>query len=152
MFSGILVLYSRNIFLCQLFISCCLAYYFFSPATSLILIPPIGSPLQIDEHPFITIIRRSLISPGFIISSGLQLWFNYQSRTFSGKYKLNATLEGIYLMLNMLQYSTRVLGYRELRNGFSVHDLMKAFIVVGWCYQVVMLPTVSQGEVDDEVE
>ena len=52
----------------------------------------------------------------------------------------------------MLQYSTRVLGYRELRNGFSVHDLMKAFIVVGWCYQVVMLPTVSQGEVDDEVE
>jgi hypothetical protein len=65
---------------------------------------------------------------------------------------LNAILGGIYLMLNMLPYSTRVLGYRELRDGFSVHDLMIAFIVVGWCYQVVMMPTVSQGEADDEVE
>jgi hypothetical protein len=52
-------------------------------------------------------------------------------------------------MLNMLPYSTRVLGYREFREGFSVHDLMIAFIVVGWCFQVVMLPTVSQGEVDE---
>ena len=54
-------------------------------------------------------------------------------------------------MLKMLLYSTRVLGSREFRDGFSVHDLMSTFIVVGWCYQAVMLPTVSQ-EVDDEVE
>ena len=55
-------------------------------------------------------------------------------------------------MLDMLQYSTRVLGYREFREGFSVHDFMNAFIVIGWCYQAVMLPTVSQGEVDEEDE
>jgi len=55
-------------------------------------------------------------------------------------------------MLNMLQCSRMVLGHREFHEGISVHDLMNAFIVVGWCYQAVMLPTVSQGEVDDEVE
>ena len=56
-------------------------------------------------------------------------------------------------MLNMLQCpTTSVLGYREFQKGFSVHDLMNAFIVVGWCYQAVMLPTVSQGEVDDDDE
>ena len=55
-------------------------------------------------------------------------------------------------MLNMLQCSTRVLGHREVREGFSVHDLMNAFIVVGWCYQAVMLPKVGQGEVDEEEE
>ena len=55
-------------------------------------------------------------------------------------------------MLNMLLYSTTVLGHREFRDGFSLHDLMNAFIVVGWCYQAVMLPTVSQEEVDDEAE
>ena len=100
----------------------------------------------------LTIVKRSLISPGLIIGSGLQLWFNYQSRTFAGKYKLNAILDGIILMLNLLKCSTRVLGHREFREGFSVHDLMNAFIVVGWCYQAAMLPKVSQGEVDDEVE
>ena len=32
-----------------------------------------------------------------------------------------------------------------------MHDLMNAFIVVGWFYQAVMLPTpVSQGEADDD--
>ena len=55
-------------------------------------------------------------------------------------------------MLNLVQCSTSVLGYREFRKGFSVHDLMNAFIVVGWCYQAVMLPMVCQGEVDDEGE
>ena len=55
-------------------------------------------------------------------------------------------------MLNMLIFSTWVMGNRGFRRGFSVDDLMYAFIVVGWCYQAVMLPTVSQGEVDDEVE
>ena len=55
-------------------------------------------------------------------------------------------------MRNMLLCSSWLLGNREFRKGFSVHDLSNAFIVVGWCYQAVMLPTVSQGEVDDEVE
>lgn len=93
---------------------------------------------------------RPLFSAGLILSSGRQLWFNYQSRTFAGKYKLNAILDGISLMLYLLQFSTMVLGFRELREGFSVHDLMDAFIVAGWCWQAVMLPTVSQGEVDDD--
>ena len=95
---------------------------------------------------------KSVISPGLIVGSGLQLWFNHQSRTFAGKYKLNAILDGISLMLNTLQFSTRVLGYRELREGYSVHGLMNLFIVVGWCYQAVTLPKVSQGEADDEEE
>lgn len=136
----------------SLFISCCLAYFFFSPTTSLFVIAPLGLPRRIDEHPLLTIVRRSLIAPGLIIGPGLQLWFNYQSRTFAGKYKLNAVLDGISLMLNMSFYSSWVLGNTEFRDGFSVHHLMKAFIVVGWCYQAVVLPTVSQGEVDDEVE
>ena len=55
-------------------------------------------------------------------------------------------------MRNMLLCSSWLLGNREFREGFSVLDLINAFIVVGWCYQAVMLPTVSQGEVDDEVE
>ena len=55
-------------------------------------------------------------------------------------------------MLHMLQFSTRVLGDRELREVFLVHELMNALIVVGWCYQAVMLPTVSQGGVEDEEE
>ena len=55
-------------------------------------------------------------------------------------------------MLSMLLCSTWVLGNRPFREGFSVHDLMNAFIVLGWCYQAVMLPSVNQGEVDDEVE
>ena len=50
----------------------------------------------------------------------------------------------------MLLYSSWLLGNREFREGFSVHDLINAFIVVGWCYQAVMLQTVSQGEVDDD--
>jgi len=131
----------------SLFISCCLAYYFFSPTTSLYLIPPLGHDPRIDEHPLRAIVMRSLIPPGRILGSGLQLWFNYQSRTFAGRYKLRAILVGIDLMLFcMLQFSTRVLGYIDFRAGFSVHDLMNAFIVVGWCYQAVMLPTVSQDE------
>ena len=39
------------------------------------------------------------------------------------------------------------------KKGVSMHDLVNAFIVVGWCYhwQAVMLPTpVSQGEADDD--
>lgn len=83
------------------------------------------------------------------MGSGLQLWFNHQSRTFAGKYKLSAVLEGINVMLGLLQFSTWVLGYREVREGFSVHDLMNAFVVVVWCYQAAVLPTVRQ---DDEVE
>ena len=56
-------------------------------------------------------------------------------------------------MLYTLQFSTRVLGYRELRDGFSVPDLIYALTTVGWCYQAVMLPAVSQGgEVDDDEE
>ena len=99
------------------------------------------------------VLRRSLISPGLLLGSGLQLWFNHQSRTFAGKYKLNAILDGVGLMLYMLHFSTRVLGYRELRDGYSVPDLMYALITVGWCYQAVMLPTVSQGgDVDDDEE
>jgi len=56
------------------------------------------------------------------------------------------------MMLNMLLFSSWVLGHREFREGFSVHDLMYTFILVGWCYQAVMLPKVSQGEDGDEVE
>ena len=123
-----------------------------SPTTSFFLIAPLGLPRQIDEHPLLTTVKRSVISPGLIIGSGLQLWFNYQSRTFAGKYKWNAALDGINLMLNMLLCSSWVLGNREFRDGFSVHDLMNAFIVVVWCYQAVIFPTVSQGEVDEEVE
>ena len=80
--------------------------------------------------------------------------FNYQSRTFAGKYKLTAILDGINLMLHMLLRSPWVLGHKVFREGFSVHDLMYTFIVVGWCYQAVMLPSVNQGELedDDEVE
>jgi len=136
----------------SLFISCCLAYFFLSPTTSLFLIAPLGLPRRIDEHPLLTIVKRSLISPGLIIGPSLQLWFNYQSRTFAGKYKLNAFLDGISLMLNMLLCSSWVLGNREFRDGFSVHDLMNACIVVGWCYQAVILSTVSQGEADDDEE
>jgi hypothetical protein len=91
------------------------------------------------------------IGPGLVSSSSLQLWFNYQSGTFAGKYKLSAILEGINVMLQMVTFSTRVLGYRTFREGFSVHDLVNAFLVVLWCYQAVMLPTVRQ-EGDDEVE
>lgn len=54
-------------------------------------------------------------------------------------------------MLHMVIFSTRVLGYRSFRVGFSVHDFVEAFLVVLWCYQAVKLPTVRQ-EVDDEVE
>ena len=65
---------------------------------------------------------------------------------------MTAILDGINLMLNMLLCSSWLLGNREFREGFSVLDLINAFIVVGWCYQAVMLPTVSQleGEVDDD--
>jgi len=51
--------------------------------------------------------------------------------------------------LDMLRFSTRVLGNRDVRNGFSVADLI---IVVVWCWQAVTLPNVPQGEVDDETE
>ena len=65
---------------------------------------------------------------------------------------MNAILNGIDLMLYMLPFSSWLLGHRVFREGFSVHDLMYAFIVVGWCYQAVMLPKVGQGEDGDEVE
>ena len=82
-------------------------------------------PHQIYEHLLLTILKRSLISLGLITGSGLQLWFNYQSRTFAGKsrYKMNTDLDGIVLMLNMLPCSTTsVLGFREFQTGVSVHD------------------------------
>jgi len=81
----------------SLYISFCLAYFFFSPAT-LFLISPLGLPRQNDEHPLLTTIKRSFISPGLIIGPGLQLLFNYQSHTFAGKYKLTAILNGINLI------------------------------------------------------
>ena len=89
---------------------------------------------------------------GLILGSGLQLWFNHQSRTFAGKYKSTAILEGIVLMLNMLKFSTRLFGNRLVRDGFSAHDLVNAGFVAVWCYQAVTLPTVRREEVDDEVE
>lgn len=54
------------------------------------------------------------------------------------------------MMLNMLEFSTRVLGIRHARGGFSAHDFVNAFLVIVWCYQAAVLPTVKQGE--DDVE
>ena len=65
----------------------------------------------------------SLNDHSFLRGSGLQLWFNYQSRMFAGKsrYKMNAVLDGIILMLNMLPCSmTSVLGYGGFqKRGFD---------------------------------
>ncbi|KAF8811336.1 hypothetical protein BYT27DRAFT_7161118 [Phlegmacium glaucopus] len=133
-----------------LFISCCLAYFFFSP-TSSFLIPPLGLPNpEVDKFWLHNALTHSLIFPGFIVGSGLQLWFNRQSHTFAGRYKLCAVLEGLRIVLGTLEFSTRVLGNREIRGGFSVHDLVKLIVVVVWCWQAVILPKVSQGGVSDE--
>ena len=120
---------------------------------SLFLISPLGATPSLEtdaDWRFRNTIKQSVISPGLIIGSGLQLWFNYQSGTFAGKYKLSAILDGIVMMLNMLEFSTRVLGIRHARGGFSAHDFVNAFLVIVWCYQAAVLPTVKQGE--DDVE
>ena len=49
---------------------------------------PLSHPPQTGEHPLRTTLLQTLTLPGLVLGSGLQLWFNYQSRTFAGKYKL----------------------------------------------------------------
>jgi hypothetical protein len=75
-----------------------------------------------------------------------QLVLNHRQGQFAGQYKLEAVLRGVHTAIAVLWQIPRVVGVVASLSGFTLEDLLRVAIRVGFVWQAFVLARVPKVE------